>query len=146
MNSKIQKCTSALLVLVLLLTAVEPVIAANTGDTIAPMSSSYISFYYANISGGNGKITVNFNITGTGKMTSIGATKVQIKNSSGTTVKTFYSTTTDGMLGSNRTSYSSSVTYSGASSNSKYYAVVSFKAADSTGSDTASYTTGYATA
>jgi hypothetical protein len=109
------------------------------------MSSQYISSTSASISANSGVITVSFNIIATGTMTSVGATKVQIKDSGGNTVKTFYSSTTAGMMGYNRIIYSGSVSYSG-TSGQKYYAVVSFKAANSSGSDTTSRTTGYVTA
>lgn len=111
--------------------------------TAEARSSLYIDSRYASVTGtGNGKITVNFDITGTGRMTTIGATKIEIKSSSGSTIKTYKCTDIgyEYMMGSNRTVYSSSVTYQGVSGNS-YYAVVSFKAGNGSGSDTATYTT-----
>lgn len=106
-------------------------------------SSNYIYSRYADATSiGNGKITINFDITATGRMTTIGATKIEIKSSSGSTLKTYKCTDTgyEYMMGSNRTVYSSSVTYQAISGNS-YYAVVYFKAGNSSGSDTATYTT-----
>jgi len=55
-------------------------------------ASEYINSTYASITAtGNGNLKIGFSITGTGTMTSIGATRIDVKNSSGTTVKIFYS-------------------------------------------------------
>lgn len=106
-------------------------------------ASDYIFSRYASTSkDSSGKVTVYFDITATDTMTTLGATKVEIKNTHNTTVKTFkntdigYST----MMGSNKIFHASSVTYQGLAG-SAYYAVVYFKAGDSTGSDTGIYTT-----
>ena len=74
-------------------------------------------------------------------MTSLGAMKIQIYDANGTCVKTFNSYDTSGMLGSNRYAYASSVTYTGAKSGAYYYAVVKFKASNSSGGDSCTYTT-----
>lgn len=106
-------------------------------------ASYYIDSIYASATKDSaGRVTVYFDITGTGKMTEIGATKVEIKNTHNTTVKTFNYTDTgnEHMMGSNRTFYASSVTYQGLSG-SAYYAVVYFKSGNSSGSDTRTYTT-----
>lgn len=106
-------------------------------------ASDYINSRYASTSkDSTGKVTVYFDITATGRMTEIGATKVEIKNTHNTTVKTFNYTDkgNEHMMGSNRTFYASSVTYQGLSG-SAYYAVVYFKAGNSSGSDTRTYTT-----
>jgi len=116
--------------------------------TEAARSSDYIISRYASVSSaGGGRITVNYSITATSKMTTIGATKVEIKNSSGTTLRTYKSTDAgyEYMMSSNIAIYSSSVPYQGISGNS-YYAVVYFKAGNSSGSDTSTYTTSLATA
>jgi hypothetical protein len=146
MKNKFFRLVVMTLVLAMLLPMVLPVSAADSDIGISPASSSYISAVWASATGSNGKITVEFDITGTSRMTSLGATKVQIKDSSGTTVKTFYSSTTSGMIGYNKSYYYSTVTYNGATSGKKYYAVVSFKAANSSGSDTDTYVTAYTTA
>ena len=140
MKKTVLRTLSLLLVLSFCLSAMAFAGARRTSDYI---ESCYA--YSSKVGGGSVKIT--FDITGTGTMTSIGATKIEIKNSSGTTVKT-YKNTDPGfsyMLASNRTSYASSVTYPGLAGSS-YYAVVYFKAGNSSGSDTDTYTTGYVTA
>jgi hypothetical protein len=79
-------------------------------------------------------------------MTTIGATSIKIYKYGGTSpVYTFNSSSYSSMLGSNRISYGSSVSYSG-TSGTKYYAVVTFYAKNSNGSSTETYTTGYVTA
>lgn len=104
-------------------------------------SSSYIesSSGYAYKSGTN-EFNVNFSITGTGVMTSIGATKIEIKTSNGLLIKTFYSNVESNMMGSNKVYHSVTVTYRGVTGKS-YYAVIYFKAANSSGYDTTTYTT-----
>lgn len=145
MLKKYTRMLAVLLVFALTL-AMQPVVLAARGeDTVNPTASTCIASSSASISAYKGTVTVSFSITGTGKMTSLGATKVQIKDSSGSVVKTFYSSTTSGMMGYNKTYHSGSVTYSG-STGTKYYAVVSFKAANATDSDTTTRTTGYTTA
>lgn len=96
---------------------------------------------------GNGKVDFKFSITATGKMTEIGATKIEVKNSSGVTVKTFRNTDRDYsfMMGANKTMHSGTVTYQGVPGN-QYYAIAYFKAANSTGSDTDSVPSGIVTA
>lgn len=135
MKRSIMRVMSTILVLTMCISTM--VIAAEA------RSSDYIVSRYASVTGtGGGKITVNFDITATGRMTTIGATKIEIKSSSGSTLKTYKCTDTgyEYMMGSNRTVYSGSVTYQAVSGNS-YYAVVYFKAGNSSGSDTGTYTT-----
>lgn len=135
---------SLILVFISLLNISVPVMAADSSSEISPRASEYISSVWATCSSGNGSITTEFSITAKSQMSSLGATTIEIKNSSGTTVKVFFYESTSGMMGSNRTYYRSSVTWNGATSGSKYYAIVYFKAANSNGYDTTSYTTSYA--
>jgi len=131
MKKTIIKTLSIVLVLVFCLT---PIASASV------LASDFI--YSSSISAvatGSGKVDFKFSITATGKMTEIGVTKIEVKNSSGVTVKTFRNTDRDYsfMIGTNKTTHSGTVTYQGVSGN-KYYAIAYFKAANSTGSDTAS--------
>ena len=146
MRTKAHRLIAATIVLAVLCSLMMPVLAVNTDSGISPQASYYITSDYAYVTGGTGSITVSFNITATGWMTSLGAQYIEIYNSSGTLVKTYNGYTTAGMLASNRTSYSSSVTYNGATKGTRYYAVVTFEAANSSGGDSTTYTTGYATA
>ena len=143
MKRKSFRLFAILLVLSMLCAIPVPVAALDLPiDTATPRASYYIASTYASISENNGTVTVSFDIAATGKMTSLGATMVRIKDSNGTTVKTFYSTNTNGMMGSNCSIFYCSVTYYG-TSGKQYYAVVSFKAENSSGSDTTSFTTNY---
>lgn len=114
--------------------------SAATIETAKPLTNDYIILNSASISAESGKVTVTFSITGTGTMTTIGASTIKIYTASGTLVKTYYS-----QYGYNLMKYSGSVTYIG-TSGTKYYAVVKFYAANSSGSGTATYTTGTVTA
>ena len=106
-------------------------------------SSRYISDCYATItSTGSGNLKISFHITGTGIMKEIGVTKIELRTSGGTTVKTFWYTEPkySNMMSENDLYYSNYITYSGISGR-VYYAVVTFYAGDDSGGDTTSYTT-----
>lgn len=124
-------------------------IMLSTSATFAieTRASLYISQVITSITGDNG-ITVAFVVIGTGKMTDIGATRIEIKNSSGLTVATYRYTDIgySHLMGHNTTSYSSSVTYEDAVPGNDYYAVIYVKAGNSSGSDSDSYNTVLATA
>lgn len=123
-----------------------PAFATNDGACKSARSSAYINSVWASASGGIGSVKVSFGITATGDMDTLGVTAFEIKDSSGNTVRTFKSSSTGGLMGYNETYFSGSKTWYGATSGCKYYAVVYFKASDSSGYDTTSYTTGYCTA
>ena len=145
MKRKLFHIAALFLSILILCTTIAPVFAEDSNGGVSTQASSYISSYSAYVEAGStsGSLKVQFSITATGKMTSLGASKIQIYNSSGNCVKTFYATSTTGMLASNRYAYSSSVTYTGATSGSKYYAIVTFKASNSSGGDSGTYTTSY---
>lgn len=108
------------------------VMAATEGSgesVVEPQASNYIHSTYANTTNNGGAVTVDFNIVGTGLMSSLGAQRIVIKNSSGSTVKTFHYYTTTGMMGYSKYAHGGSVTWTGGSSTAKYYAVVTFQAA-----------------
>ncbi len=136
-----RKTTKIIALVLMLALALSTGAMAAERETAEPYSNSYIKSCWASISQSGGTVTVNFTTRGTGVMTSIGASTIKIYTSGGTRVKTFYSSSTSSMLGSNRTSYSSSVTYYGDSGTS-YYAIVTHYAANSSGGGTQNYTTG----
>ena len=142
------KAISRRLLAMLLITAtvfcmIVPVSAANGDDGVAPAASAYIGAVWAEAIGDNGSVRVNFSITATGKMTSLGATYIEIRNSAGTTVKAFEPTTTGGMVGYNKSYYSSNVVWYNATPGARYYAVVYYMANNSSGGDSAVYTTAF---
>lgn len=146
MNKQQKRIIALLLTVATIFSIAIPVAATNSTQEATLRASNYITSVWAGAYGGNGQITVDFSITATGKMTSLGATSIIIKNSSGDTVKTFLYSTTPTMMGTNLIYYSHSVTYFDATPGKKYYAIVCYKAANRSGSDTTSYTTDYATA
>ena len=104
--------TSRIIALILVFTAllsIGALAAYNPPDS--PDASAYISSYSVRIlNGGSGKLKVDFDVTGTGTMTKIGATCIRIYKSNGTYVATIWNTDSgrSWMLGSN-TSYHSDI-------------------------------------
>lgn len=142
------KTISRRLLAVLLITAtvfamMVPVSAANGEDEVAPAASAYIDVVWAEAVGSSGTVRVNFSITATGNMTSLGATYIEICNAAGTPVKWFYPSTTGGMTGYSRSYYASHVTWYDATPGAKYYAIVYYQATNNSGHDTSVYTTAY---
>ena len=139
-----KKRICALVLLLMMLFSVSATAAYIPPDS--PDASYYIAAYSANVlNGGNGKIKVSFDITGTGTMSSIGASAIAIYKSNGTYVTTIYyfSSGRSGMMGSNKMYHSDTESiYVGAGS---YYAVVTFYAGNSSGSDARNYQTGVRT-
>ena len=106
-------------------------------------ASKYISSYNAVISpAGDGDITVECSVVGTGRMKTIGIQSIKIYNVNGTNIATYSYTTPayEYLMGSDTGRKSASVSYSGISGRS-YYAVIVFYASDGNGSDSRSYTT-----
>lgn len=144
MKSRVRHLIALLLFACIMCTTVAPAFAADDyGDAISPQASKYILTVFAYVEAGSttGSLNVQFNITGNGKMSSLGAMTIQVYDTNGTCVKTFNSYNTSGMMGSNQFAYASYVTYTGAKSGAYYYAVVRFKASDSTGGDSYLFTT-----
>ena len=109
----------------------------------APDASAYISSYSVRIlNGGNGKLKVDFDITGTGTMTKIGASCIKVYKSSGAHVATIWHTDSGrgGMMGSNKIYHSDVETYN--VTPGSYYVVITFYAKNSSGSDAQSVQTG----
>lgn len=106
-------------------------------------ASEYISSKIAYItSTGGGSINIYFDVIATGRMSTLGASVIKVYKSNGDMVKTFRSVFEgcEHMVASNVITYANYVTYDGVPGQS-YYAVVTFYAADSTGSDSIPYTT-----
>lgn len=144
MKNRVRRIVAVFLTVCIMCTIASPVSAVDSHtDMISPQASKYIVSVFAYVEAGSskGSLNVQFNITGNGKMSSLGAKKIQIYDANGTCVKTFNSYDTSGMLGSNQFAYASHVTYTGAKSGAYYYAVVTFKASNSSGGDSYTYTT-----
>lgn len=139
-----KKRICAFVLIMMMLLSISATAAYDPPDS--PDASYYIAGYSASVSnGGNGKIKVTFSITGTGIMTDLGASAISIYKSNGTYVTTIYyfSSGRSGMMGSNKMYHSDTESiYVGAGS---YYAVVTFYAGNSSGSDARNYQTGVRT-
>lgn len=108
-------------------------------EAVMPCASAYIEAYHGSISPqGNGKIKINFSITGTGRMDDIGVTSIVLYESEDNydwfAVKTYYSSSYSNLMGSNTGSHASSVTYQG-TAGYYYEAHICFSASDETGGD-----------
>ncbi len=142
MSKRLLRSISVILVIVFLISTPVQALAAEA------RASAWFTGYGASIvASGNGKINIEFRVVGTGTMTKLGASTIDIYKSNGTFVKTIsYTASGNGyMMGYNTAFHSGSVPYSGVAGQ-KYYAVVNFYAKNSSGSDTRSYTTAYKTA
>lgn len=101
---------------------------------ISVNASHFIQATTASMSAGNnGNVTVAFSITGTGRMTEIGSTRIEIREN-GTLVGTYLHANTPGMMGVNRVIHGGTVTYRGVAGRS-YRAIVTLRAANNNGSD-----------
>ena len=88
-------------------------------------ASDYLLAYGASIvADGYGKVSVWYDVTGTGKMDEVGSTVITIYEN-GTLVKTFQYTTTPSMMAYNTNFHGGSVSYYGVSGRS-YYSYVTF--------------------
>jgi hypothetical protein len=140
MYHKIYRFISLILVIAALLsiTSFGAYIPPNTPD-----ASAYISSYSVSIiNGGSGKLKVDFDVTGTGVMTKIGATSIVIYRCNGSYVGTIWYTDSgrSGMMGSNDYYHSDVETYT--VTPGSYYVKVSIYAKNSSGSDAITVTTG----
>ena len=143
MKKQLLRILTLVLIVLMVGSISAPALAATGTGPDSPHASAYITSVYAYLTGGNGSITVNFSITATGTMTSLGATNIWIYDRYDNRVKTYSYTSTSGMMGSNDFFYQNSVTWNGATNGEKYYAVVAYKATNSSGYDTTSYTTDF---
>ena len=138
MRKKTLRIVSLVLVAAALLTNM--VFAAESRE------SKYITSYMAMVvDAGNGMVKVNFNVTGTRTLPTLGAMKIDIYSFSEGKIFTFDYTDPeyeDIMMGTNTFLYGNSVYYQG-KVGEKYAALVKFYAADDKGSDTATYSTAF---
>lgn len=136
--SVLKKRFIMILVCILLIQSFTPIAYAAT------QSNKYISKYGAGISNpSNGVVRIDFNVYGTGLMSSIGASSIDLYEN-GSLVKCFSSTNPiyySSMVSTSAYSKIGYVTYT-ANPGSTYYAVVSVFSSNSTGTGTETCTTG----
>ena len=94
---------------------------------------------------GNGHIAIRFSVMGTDDMYMIGAYHISLYKSNGTLVKSYGHWNYSSMMAYNEIYHYGEVSYNGVSGQS-YYAVVTFYACNSNGSDGRQYTTATVTA
>ena len=140
MKYTIRRLVSLMLALIAVLSFSIPVFAEYDEEE-SQRASNYITSYYAYTSVSNGTVNVYFSITGTRPMDSIGATEIYVFNSHHSCVSYRHEGNTTGLMGSNTIYYSNTISCCSAESEESYFAIVYFKAEDSTGYDTASYCT-----
>lgn len=110
-------------------------------------ASDYIAATSASLSQGfvSGQLRVNYSITGTSTMDTIGVSKIEVYYSNGTKYKTIWGTISGGLLKQNRASvtdvYALSLT-----SGTSYYCKVTLYAEKNGGWDSRTITTGTVTA
>lgn len=112
----------------------------------AEQASYYLSSYTATLNAvGSGRIAVTVDVTGTGRMTEIGASEIHIYESSTRTgsyewVASYYSDDYPDMLGSGSSYFEAPIIHQGVAG--RYYiAEIVVYAANSTGSDTGDFST-----
>ena len=110
---------------------------------IDPHASRYLASYEAWTSRARtGGLLVEFSVSATRQSPSVGAQQIVVQQRNGnswTTVRTFFSAITSGMMGSNTHSHGGSVTFIGTPGR-EYRALVTFFAGGATG-DTRTFTT-----
>lgn len=128
------KNTVVLMIVFSMLSSFTAFAAYNPPDS--PDASYYIASYSVSLkNAGNGNIKVSFDITGTSVMSSLGASAIKIYKSNGTHVASIYyfQSGRTGMMGSNKIYHSDTELINvGAGS---YYAIITFYAGNSSGSD-----------
>ena len=110
-------------------------------------ASNYLKVYSAALITGDsrGQLELNYNEAAKTTVTSIGVSKIELYTADGDHVKTIYGSTSNGLMYSSGLSHYDTYTIS-ATAGEEYYAVVTFKAGNSSGSGTGTYTTGVAMA
>lgn len=110
-------------------------------------ASDYLKLYSAALITGDsrGQLELNYNVSAKTTVTSIGVSKIELYTADGDRVKTIYGSTSNGLMYSSGLSHYDTYTIS-ATAGEEYYAVVTFKAGNSSGSGTGTYTTGVAMA
>ena len=139
-----KRITASVLCVILLLVSI--VGSASAQSPVDTYSSDYIASCNATLSAtGNGKIKITGSVRTVGTMSTVGISAIRIYKTDGTYVTRILGTTSNGLLKNNAASLSGSYTYQG-SSGTSYYAVVTFTASNSSGSDSRMITTSTKTA
>ena len=126
-----------------------PALAADTEEIAPRRASDYLTYYavYA-LTAPDGGVIIEFEVEGTGRMNLVGASCIVVQEKVGTKwmgVKTYFGSTTDGMLAENAYSHIGSITYKG-TPGKEYRALATVYAENSTGDDSRTIITNSVTA
>lgn len=132
--------TALVLAMLLMFSITAPAMASFDMDEQI-RGSDYINSCYARTQIVGGVVQVYYRITGTGTMTSIGATDIMVFDSDDDCVALIESDDTPGMMGSNVGFYQNTIDCLTAVAGERYYAIVGYKAENAYGYDTTSYMT-----
>lgn len=132
---------------VFLIVALSLVSIFGTFSTASARASDYFNSYAASINkNSDNTISVDFTVTATDVMPTLGVSSIQIQKlnsstGSWTTSYTFTTSNTSGLQTSSKSKHSNTVTSSSSFSAGTYRAYVTFYAKDASGSDSKTYTT-----
>ena len=106
-------------------------------------ASNYLSGYGATLysEGATGELKLWYEVYAKATMSSVGVSKIVVKKSNGTIVRTIWGSTTNGLLAANYWFHNGTYTISGLTSGTSYYCVVTVIAGNSSGADTRTVTT-----
>lgn len=113
------------------------------------MASDYLTYYSAYaLTESGGKVIIEFEVDGTGRMDLVGSSYIVVQEKSGSTwkgISTYFGSVSNGMLDDSAYSHIGSITYTG-TPGKEYRALVTVYAKDSTGDDSRTLTTNIVTA
>lgn len=139
-----KRILTSIITVLLLLSVLGNVTMAALPETVVPNESSYLISYLATAATGNNEGEIRVTITvrsAKANLTEIGASKIVVCRSDGTPIRTYYGSTTNGLLSSGVYTYSYTYAIPNLEPSTSYYAQVTVIAADSSGSDTRTVTT-----
>lgn len=145
-QKKLKRAVCVLLLLATLLT-MAPVAGASAAEARASMFFNSTDAWVSRA--GSGKIRIEADVTAISTMKQLGTSRIDVykKNLKGTysLMKTYLWDETDGMKGTNTIAHYTSIYYQG-TAGWEYYAVVTFRAINSSGEGSYKYTTAPVTA
>lgn len=143
----LKRLIAFIIVLAISVACVGPAYAAREPEPDGPQASPTLTMYAVRLDPGysRGKLDITFDVTATGKASSLGVSYIKIYKVGSTTPVTIYGSTANGLKSSGVT-YTYTYTYSGATSGAQYYAVVAVSAQIGTTFDSRTLTTRTVTA
>lgn len=126
-----------------------PALAANTEEIVSPRASDYLTYYtvYA-LKESGGEVIIEFEVEATGRMNLVGASYIVVQEKVGSKwigVKTYFGSTSNGMLAGDDYSHVGNITYIG-TPGKEYRALVTVYAENNKGDDSRTIITNSVTA